>query len=310
MPMSSRLKTRSMQKQPSRPYRIVHAPIALPEDFPVLGGDFFEQGDAPITWLHRHDCLELGYCLDGAGVFIVGDKVLPFRSGDISVITPEEVHLAQSVPGTKSRWAWIYLDPFRLLRLVGRDNASLALEGLAGRRFCNLISPERDPLLGTLVQELVAELRAGGRHSSVAVRGLVAVVMARLQRLSASRRGTMLPGLEAAMRRVSPALDLMAEHYAEKPDVRRWARQCHVSVTHFRRLFRQALGKAPHAYLTELRVLMAGSRLQSSDEKVIRIADEAGFPALSSFNRAFRRVMKMTPREWRARGLGSQSLLA
>ena len=300
--MSSRLKPTSVQKRPSRPYRIVHAPIALPENFPILGGDFFEQGDAPITWLHRHDCLELGFCLDGAGVFIVGDKVLPFRSGDVSVITPAEVHLAQSVPGTKSRWTWIYLDPFRLLRLVGRDNASLALDGFCGKRFCNLISPTRDPLLGALVSELAAELREKKGHSLVAVRGLVAVVMARLQRLVPARQRRSQPGLDAAMRRIAPALDLMAEQYAGKPDVRQWARDCHVSVTHFRRLFRQALGKSPHAYLTELRVLMAGSRLQAGDEKVIRIADEAGFPTLSSFNRAFRRVMKTTPREWRARG--------
>jgi AraC-like DNA-binding protein len=292
-----------VQKRPNRPYRIVHAPIPLPDKLPIVCSGLFRQGDAPIIWLHGHDCLELGYCREGAGLFVVGDKVLPFRTGDVSVITPAEVHLAQSVPGTTSQWTWIYLDPARLLRLVGRESECVALDTLAGRRFCNLIARDRDPMLAPIVQELITEMERGPARSETAVRGLVSVLMVHLQRLAPARRRAVSTRHTTALRRVGPALDRMAERYAEPSDVKRWARECHVSVTHFRRLFRRALGKSPHAYLTELRVQMAGSRLQATDEKVIQIAEETGFPTLSSFNRAFRRIMRQTPREWRARRL-------
>ena len=293
-----------MQKQPNRPYRIIHAPVALADDFTIQSFTFDEQGDRPIMCLHRHDCLEIGYCYDGAGIFVIGNKVLPFRTGDVSVITPAEVHLAQSVPGTRSHWAWIYLDPFRLLRVVGKETSSLAMSHLTGRRFHNLIPPQRDSLVGTLVRELVTELREQPRDYRTAVKGLVSSLLVRLQRLAPSRAqadASVVMGIEPAMRRVAPALDLMAESYAHPADVRAWARRCHVSVTHFRRLFRKALGKSPHQYLIELRVLMAASRLQATDGKVVNIAHEAGFSTLSSFNRSFRRVMNGTPREWRSR---------
>jgi AraC-like DNA-binding protein len=290
-----------MHKRPSRPYRIVHAPISLAEDFPIGGGNFSEQGDKPITLLHGHDCLELGYCYEGAGTFVIGSKVLPFRTGDVSVITPAEVHLAQSVPGTSSRWAWIYLDPSRLVRLIGTEAGLLATAGMSGARFRNLISTERDPFLGPLVRELASELNEQARGYQSAVRGLVTSIMVRLQRYARFRSGPKSTGIEPAMRRVAPALDLMAENYMKDTDVHLWARQCHLSVTHFRRLFHRALGKSPHLYLIELRVLMAASRLQATDEKVIDIAEATGFTTLSSFNRSFRRVMNVTPREWRSR---------
>jgi AraC-like DNA-binding protein len=291
-----------MQKRPCRPYRIVHTPVLLADHFPIVSDAPFLQGDAPITWLHGHDCLEIGYCYDGAGIFVIDNKVLPFQTGDVSVITPAEVHLAQSVPGTRSHWAWIYFDPFRLLRMLGRDVDCLSTGGLAGARFRNLISPQRDPFLGPLTRELARELRERPRGYQASVKGLAWSLMARLHRLAPSRMTSSFSSgkIEPAMRRIAPALDLMAESYMLKSDVRAWARCCHASVTHFRRLFRKAVGKSPHDYLIELRVRMAASRLQATDDKIVNISHEIGFTSLSSFNRSFRRVMNTTPREWRS----------
>ena len=280
---------------------MVHAPIALAEDFPIRVDAFHEQGDQPITWLHVHDCVEIGFCHEGAGIFVIGSKVLPFRAGDVSVITPAELHLAQSVPGTRSRWTWIYVDPFRLLRALGKDDAVTDLSALMGRRFRNIISPGRDSFIGTLAGELVTELRESPRGYRTSVRGLVSSLMVRLRRLAPGRaRAEKNAGeIEPAMRRIAPALDYMAKNYAASGTVSEWARSCHMSVTHFRRTFRKALGKSPHPYLTELRTLMAASRLQDGNAKIIDIAHASGFATLSSFNRSFRRLMGVTPRAWR-----------
>jgi AraC-like DNA-binding protein len=269
----------------------------LPEDFSILLHPIYEQGDQPITWLHVHDCVEIGYCYEGDGVFVIGGKVLPFHAGDVSVITSAEVHLAQSVPGTRSRWAWIYFDPFRLLHSFGRESALLDIGVLAGREFHNIISPQRDRFVGQIVQELVTELQENKRDYRAMVRGLTLSLLARLGRLTPVEPSAEDHG--AAVRRIAPALDRMAECYASPADVRKWARDCRMSVTSFRRLFRQALGKSPHQYLIELRTLMAASRLQAGREKIVDIAYATGFATLSSFNRSFLRVMGQTPSRWR-----------
>ena len=38
-----------------------------------------------IMFLHTHDCCEFGICLEGAGVFLVGAKILPFQRGGLHV---------------------------------------------------------------------------------------------------------------------------------------------------------------------------------------------------------------------------------
>ena len=82
------------------------SPLGLDFAFPldiVLDG---ERDDQAITHLHIHDALEIGCCLEGSGTFYIGSKILPFRAGDVTVITDREFHRCRSSPGTRSRWAW------------------------------------------------------------------------------------------------------------------------------------------------------------------------------------------------------------
>jgi AraC family transcriptional activator of mtrCDE len=79
------------------------------------------------------------------------------------------------------------------------------------------------------------------------------------------------------------------------------ATRCRLSVTHFRRRFLQATGRTPLAYLIELRIRIAMGLLAGTQRPVLEIADEIGFPTLSSFNRHFRRLTGAAPRVWRRR---------
>jgi len=123
--------------------------------------------------------------------------------------------------------------------------------------------------------------------------------MVRINRLGPKRRRSVPTKVNDAIHRVGPALDLIAAKYPQNLPMKEWARPCHVSATHFRRLFRHAIGQSPHQYLTELRVRMGTIRLRTTKEKILTIAEDVGFPTLSSFNRSFRQIMKMTPRQWR-----------
>lgn len=304
--MSSRLRANTGQKRSSEPYRIVYWPIPLPEAFPLVCHGLHMQGDEVITYLHGHNCLEIGYCHEGAGVFVVGGKVLPFQARAVSFITPVEFHLARSVEGTQSKWTWLYLDPVRLLSMAEGDPDFSGLRNLSGRSFGNILTPEQDALLGDLVLGIIEELQKQARGHQSAIRGLVRTLLVRIQRQAPIRRRKSDPPVHPAIHRVAPALEDMAARYPDEVGLAEWARSCHVSVPHFRRLFRQALGKAPYQYLTELRVRMAATRLHATDDKIVVIAQEVGFPTLSSFNRAFRMAMKITPRQWRARAMAKK----
>jgi len=271
-------------------------PLRLPDAFPCVGGPHV-QGDRPITCLHRHDCLEIGYCHEGAGVFVVADKILPYAAGDAIVITDREDHLARSAVGTRSRWTFLYLDPARLVRGVADDRESLDCAPLAGPRFRNLFRPVDAPEITETILSLVREMEGGRPGHRAAVRGLAWALLARLHRFAP--RTAPAPRSREAAGRIAPALQHLAAHYQDPVRMTELARLCHTSPASLRRWFLAAAGCSPQQYLARLRIQMAAALLADGAEGVLSISLAVGYPTLSSFNRKFKALMGATPSAWR-----------
>ena len=286
-----------MRFQSKLPYRIEFNPIPLKPDFPILGGGpLYRHDDHPITYLHVHQALELGYCHSGSGIFIVAGKVMPFADGSISVIGSGEPHLARSTPGTESIWSWITLDPVRLLGPAA-DARLLDPGPLAGPDFTNVLSGEKALPVTPIVLRLIEELTRRGPDYHAAVKALTWLLMVELKRLAPGHRQEAIS--PSHYLRIAPALDHLASHHAEPLRVADLARRCCMSEPHFRRLFVQAVGKSPQAYWLDLRLQVACSLLRSTSRSILDVSEQAGFETLSSFNRAFRKSFRTTPRAWR-----------
>ena len=76
------------------------------------------------------------------------------------------------------------------------------------------------------------------------------------------------------------------------------------------RLFRGMTGRAPLAFLANLRLLLARNRLRASYEPVAAIAAEVGYESETAFSRAYARHFGTTPgadRKHRTGGLQRSS---
>lgn len=73
----------------------------------------------------------------------------------------------------------------------------------------------------------------------------------------------------------------------------------------FSRFFKQATGRTFTRYITELRIGLACRKLSEPHGKILDICYSVGFRNLSNFNRRFRELRNMTPREFRRRILNS-----
>lgn len=278
---------------------VVHAPIALDPLFPITVGPAETQYDQPIRQLHWHDSIEIGLCIEGAGVFVVGEKVLPFAEGDVTLIGPTEVHLARSAPGTVSRWHWIYLDPIRFLRSMNDDAPVSDLFELAGAGFDNVLRHSEDPEIASIVWRLVDELRShrlGYRSLSEALAVQLFVHARRIRPTDSPDRFTSRqPGLA----RVAPAIALIVSTLGEPLTIADLSRACGVSEATLRRLFVDATGRSPQQYWLDLRLHMASSMLRSTTLSVLEVSTQVGFRTLSTFNVQFLRRYGVTPRDWR-----------
>jgi AraC family transcriptional regulator, activator of mtrCDE len=284
------------QPQPSERY---FSPISLPTDFPIRG-DRHSPDIGPIRFLHLHDCLEIGYCHEGAGIFVIEDKVLPFSAGDVVVINDREMHLARSASQTGSLWTFLSLDPARLIPANEADRPFLRIAPLGGPQFPNILRGAEHPEVASRVRAVVQELEERRPGYKPAVRGIVWTLLVQLQRLAGVRAEAEVDK-RGACERIAPALDHLARHYAEPVPMPKLASLCHTCDTNLRRLFRDATGDSPRNYLTRLRVQMAATLLQGTTQSIVQVAQAVGYATLSSFNRHFRRWMQTTPREWRKR---------
>ena len=72
-----------------------------------------------------------------------------------------------------------------------------------------------------------------------------------------------------------------------------------ISITHFRRVFKALLSTTPRHYLTVCRMRHAASLLSSSGKMVKEIAFECGYSSEFHFSREFKRIMSLSPIEYR-----------
>lgn len=77
------------------------------------------------------------------------------------------------------------------------------------------------------------------------------------------------------------------------------AKKLHMSPAAFCRFFRRSTGRPFHRYVNEVRVARACGSLTGSQENIAEIAFKAGFGNLANFNRRFREILGVTPREYR-----------
>ena len=244
--------------------------------------------------------LEIGYCHSGSGILMVEEQVIPFNAGCVSIVGNRAIRMSRSQLGTPSFWSWIWIDHHRLLAAMP-DGAELVRENpFASPEFPCIFPPQKYRSLCHAVRRIIAELKGREYGHRTVVKGLACAFLASLFRLCRD----MEPGPEQpthpGVGRIAPALQYMTNHYAEDIDVQDLADLCNVSLTHFRRLFLAAVGKPPLQHLAQLRVRMAGAILAESDRPISQVAYEVGFESINTFNRQFRAIFGVSPRQWRA----------
>jgi len=102
-------------------------------------------------------------------------------------------------------------------------------------------------------------------------------------------------------RRITAAVRHIEAHAEDKLGIAALARVAAMSPYHFLRTFRQVTGVTPHQFILRTRLRRAASRLRTGDEQIASIAFDCGFNDLSTFNRRFRRVIGVTPGDYRSR---------
>ena len=100
--------------------------------------------------------------------------------------------------------------------------------------------------------------------------------------------------------KIGKSLQAMHGNLKSPWTVERLARGVGMSRSAFASRFKRVVGKTPLDHLTEWRMAHAARLIRDSqDMKLDSIAQSVGYESESSFRKAFRKVMKRSPREYR-----------
>jgi AraC family transcriptional regulator len=206
--------------------------------------------------------------------------------------------------GRPARWRWsgcfdwlhIFLEPGLVGRVAAEafdlDPARLTLPPLDGLDL---------PHLRAAMWAVDAELTSGGAGGRLVAESLAHVLAVRLirhvvapRRPERGRDGTLPRG------RLRAVVEYIEEHLDAGLTLEQMAAVARLSVYHFARQFKAATGLPPHQYVILRRVERTKQLLQAeSDLSLAEVATCAGFSDQSQFSHHFKRIVGVTPGQFR-----------
>ncbi|WZL81351.1 AraC family transcriptional regulator [Vallitaleaceae bacterium 9-2] len=104
---------------------------------------------------------------------------------------------------------------------------------------------------------------------------------------------------QQVMRECNQAKRYMEAHYAENISLDLLAEELHLNKYYLSHCFTKTYGISLMNYLTSVRIQVSKKLLKETDYNIASIANSCGFTSQSYFSQSFKKIVKMTPYEFR-----------
>lgn len=273
----------------------ISAPISLSEDQPLI----FDKRHIPlpakdITFMHCHNCCELGIVIKGNGLFTVENKVYSVSVDDIIFISKDTKHYSKSLdPENKARCRFIYFDAERLLSHIGVSDSNKRNEVLNRLNNAQPILSTRDVRYGALRQFVDEVLDNNGGDLSLCGVYFYEYLLKLKNDEPAKTNTTQDSAMESIVR-------YMTLHYGESITTEQLAKLCFLSKSQFNRRFTAAYGISPIQWLNRFRAYSAKELLKSTDYSITEVSVKSGFKNTSDLYRHFKARFGVSPKQYRS----------
>lgn len=254
----------------------------------------------PFQW-HHHPEFELTLTLNSIGQRFIGDHTGGYEDGDLVLVGPNLPHTWVSrakIDDPEPHVAlvlWFHRD--WLLRMTGGAVEFRPIEAMLERADRGLqfsketaaaIRPEYEAIFAKPPVERLLSLL-----------NVLARVADDRQAAPLASAPAQAPELKESRERIDRVLTHMHLHYARAIPLEELADIAALSVSGLHRMFRRHTGTAISDYLMRMRIGDACARLSSSNQPIHHISDAVGYHSIANFNRQFKSLKGMTPREYR-----------
>ena len=280
---------------------IVYRHFELPVEFPLvaLTGGNWTTKPGPIENLHFHNCMEIGLLKKGRGYVYTETTKYEVEAPAVIIMPPNTLHTTTANEGCVCEWNWIYTNIVKICTDLspGMQSAIGAFQHeLNGA--CGVIRGTEHANLYAILTLLCEEMAGKEKDYRAVARCLQSAAAVMFLRLARSE-GQSHSDFGKLATRLTPAVRYISEHYTETIRIDTLAECCHISTSHFRRLFRQVFERSPLEYIEHIRIEHACEQLYNCDYSVMQISEMNGFATVSSLDRQFARRYGLSPSQWR-----------
>lgn len=246
--------------------------------------------------LHWHNYYEIEYITDGRCTEIINGHLAELYPGVMRILSPSDFHeliITEPISLIKicfdisdvSPEAFRIVSNLNIQTLLPDGENKLLLDGLftAAIRQKNLLDKEYTyPLIAKRILETILLTAAGCIHSASSVSDGINTLK------------------EVG---INSVLSYIQSNFTEGITLKEVAEKNHFSPSYLSRYFHKVMGMTFLQYIKNLRMDMAAKLLVSTDYDITEICYEVGISSLSTFSKEFKERYRLSPTEYRKKGL-------
>lgn len=277
--------------------------IPAPQKSMVVKGDDIVLNN---PW-HYHPEIELIYCIKGRGTNFVGNSIRSIEEGEVLLFGP-------NLPHTRQRERAYYLAH------PGESPVSVVLqfrEDFLGEHFFDVpeFLPVRDlfrralrglKFVGGIRRELAGRLPAmrdmNATESILEALKLLSLMARSEEFIYLNPENYVSTAHEKSSQKINKVYLHTVAHFREPIALADVANLTNHTIPAFCRYFKARTRKSYFQYLTGIRIAYACELLMEGTLDVSQVCFSSGFNNLSHFHKQFKRIVGLTPGEYRAQG--------
>lgn len=255
--------------------------------------------------LHSHDFYELVFIVSGKGVHFTKENELALRPGNLFVIVPgmehgykdvQELVLYNILFGRR-----LFKDRFFDLTDMPGYQALFTIEPMYRNdtRFSSMLrlTPAQIAELLPLVERMLAESDStdySNGTKSIAFAYLMQFLVTIFRIYEETPRGD-----NQMILRLADVFSYIESHTDQPVTTEELMEVANMSASTLNRYFQKCTGLSPVEFHTHKRIELACKLIRTTPLSMAAISDAAGFSDPNYFSRQFRKVMAMSPREYK-----------
>ncbi len=278
-------------------------------EFPIDAIKHNLSGRHPFR-MNRHDYVEIVYLRSGELVWQVQDNSVREQRGDLFVMLHPKYHRLTEHSSRQVTAESLFFHP-QLLRSHPREESECLVPFFSkDAEFAHVVPRKTDVPAEVLdlMRRIRKELPATSDRARLSVKTYVKMILVNILNHCAI---TEEPFVRSDRRhreldRFKPVFEFLDQNYADPISPSDAADTLSMSPSHFRRAFKHLTGQSFVPYLNNFRIEKAQQLLANSEIPISEVGLEVGFCDQSYFGLIFRRLTRMTPRQYRQRVLAEK----